>query len=451
MTPRRWFFNRWKADLRFQCRVFSTVVDWTVALYVVVPGLILLVERYTAWWRGEAAWTAEVPSPLLWTAAFLFAWSGPFRLYLEPADQLFMWQRSDWMKTFILTGLWFGWGKRALESFSVFGSDGTLSALQDRFLFAFAGGNLAFPVAGQGVFGHCPKIYGRDGRHASQGADERFDPCPGRGCVCVDRRIRPSLRVLRGGGALAGCWSLLAWLRSRQKGAFFPEIDYEQAQRMRWAALLLQASGVVHQRFWVRKRPWLFPRSIPLFRRRTVSRIVAEAVIKSFLRSGRQLVPYFQLVAVCAFALLGDPAPFAVGVLDFVFLSVFPVGAFRLEGVAFSNGMFDVWSQSGFKVRGAFHKAVFVLQQIGFLPLSAVMGAVTFGAWGAVWMLLPVGRSPMLPFSCFSAWPLIFSAGRERAALQGSCWRHERPGFHWKTGPPRFYLFLESRREISSP
>ncbi len=104
MTPRRWFFNRWKADLRFQFRVFSTVVDWTVALYVVIPGLILLVERYAAWWRGEAAWTAEVPSPLLWTAAFLFAWSGPFRLYLEPADQLFMWQRSDWMKTFILCG-----------------------------------------------------------------------------------------------------------------------------------------------------------------------------------------------------------------------------------------------------------------------------------------------------------------------------------------------------------
>lgn len=117
MTPRRWFFNRWKADLRFQCRVFSTAVDWTVALYLVVPGLILLAERYIAWWRGEAAWVAEVPSLLLWAAAFLFSWSGPFRLYLEPADQLFLLQRSDWMRTYTITGLWLGWGKRALESF----------------------------------------------------------------------------------------------------------------------------------------------------------------------------------------------------------------------------------------------------------------------------------------------------------------------------------------------
>lgn len=190
-----------------------------------------------------------------------------------------------------------------------------------------------------------------------------------------------------GVAVLAGCWSLLAWLRSRQKGVLFTEIDYDQAQRMRWAALLLQTSGVVHQRFWVMKRPWLFPRSTPLFRRRTASRIVAEAVIKSFLRSGRQLVPYFQLVAFCAVALLVTPTVLRWGCwILFSFL-------FSLWGRSVwrewrsSNGMFAVWAQSGFKVRGAFQKAVFVLQQIGFLPLSAVMGAVTFGPWGMVWMI----------------------------------------------------------------
>jgi len=136
-----------------------------------------------------------------------------------------------------------------------------------------------------------------------------------------------------GAASLAGCWSLLAWLRSRQKGTFFPEIDYERAQRLRWAALLLQTSGVVHRRLGVRKRPWLFPRSNSLFRRRTASHIVAEAAIKSFLRSGQQMIPYFQFVAVCAFALLVTP-PFCGGDAGFCFLSVFPVGAFRLERVA---------------------------------------------------------------------------------------------------------------------
>src|SRR5690606_7262401 len=51
---------------------------------------------------------------------------------------------------------------------------------------------------------------------------------------------------------------------------------------------------------------------------------------------------------------------------------------------------------------------------------------------------LPVGRSPVLPFSCFSDSTLIFSAGRERAALQGSCWDMKGPAFTGKPGRPAF-------------
>jgi len=390
VTPRRWFFNRWKADLRFQFRVFSTVVDWTVALYVVVPGLILLVERYAAWWRGEAAWTAEVPSPLLWTAAFLFAWSGPFRLYLEPADQLFMWQRSDWMKTFILAGLWFGWGKRALESilflvlmapFLRYKIDFSLPSLVGIWLFLWqAKACLAIVrrfLAGMG------------GMLLKGLMNGLILGLGGAAFVWIGNHAHP-FGFYAGAASLAGCWSLLAWLRSRQKGAFFPEIDYERAQRLRWAALLLQTSGVVHRRLGVRKRPWLFPRSNSLFRRRTASHIVAEAAIKSFLRSGQQMIPYFQFVAVCAFALLVTPPLLRWGCWILFSFLFFLWGRSVWREWRFSNGMFDVWSQSGFPARAACQKAVFVLQQIGFLPLSAVMGAVTFGAWGAVWML-PAG------------------------------------------------------------
>ncbi|MEW9031651.1 MAG: ABC transporter permease [Planifilum fimeticola] len=387
MAPSRWFFNRWRADLRFQCRVFSTVVDWTVALYLVIPGLILLVERYIAWWKGGAAWVAEVPSLLLWTASFLFSWSGPFRLYLEPADQLFLLQRSDWMRTYTITGLWFGWGKRALES-------GLFLGLLAPFLrHEIEVSSVSF--VRMGLFLWQAKaclalvrrfLAGMD-RMLLKGLLTGFTLVLGWAAfVWIGRDAHP-FGFYAGAAVCAGCTGLLAWLRSRQKGALFTEIDYDQAQRMRWTALLLQTSGVVHRRYWDKKRPLLFPRSNPLFRRRTVSHIVAEAVIKSFLRSGRQLIPYFQLVAVCAVALLVTPTALRWGCwILFSFL-------FSLWGRSVwrewrsSNGMFDVWAQSGFKVRGAFQKAVFVLQQIGFLPLSAVMGAVTFGPWGMVWMI----------------------------------------------------------------
>src|SRR5690606_9721168 len=63
---------------------------------------------------------------------------------------------------------------------------------------------------------------------------------------------------------------------------------------------------------------------------------------------------------------------------------------------------------------------------------------------------LPVGRSPMLPFSCFSAWPLIFSAGRERAALQGSCWDMKGPAFTGKPADPLLSFLGKQERDFFS-
>lgn len=380
-------------DVRFQYRVWRTAVDWTVALYLVIPGLIFLIERYIVWWRNEPAFLANVSFTFLLAVIFLFSWAGSLRLYVDPADQLFLLQRSDWMRKYIRIGLWFGWGKQALESlfflllllpilkykiemppFTFFGlwfyiwqAKACLGFIRWRIAvmeqtlikwlltgLIFVLGGTVYIMIGYGSAGHPSGFYA-------------------------------------GAGVFAGCWILLVWSRNYRKGTILNEIDYEQIQRMKWTSFLLGRSGVIHRpRYWVKKRPLLFPRSNPVFRKRTASNIVAEAVIKSFLRSGRQLLSYCQFVVFCVFALIVTPVW-----LRWACWILFSV-LFALWGRSFwrewrsSNGLFNVWAQSDFKTRTAYQKAVFVLQQIGFLPLSAVMGTVTFGVWGTV-LMLPAG------------------------------------------------------------
>jgi ABC-2 type transport system permease protein len=390
MTPYRWFFKRWKADVRYQYRVCRTVVDWTVALYLVVPGLFLLIERYVAWWNGEAVWMEEIPPFLLWAVAFLFSWWGAFRLYLEPADQLFLLQRSDWMKKYNRTGLWFGWGKRSLESLAFLGLAAPFFKHEIGFSWLSWIGIWLFLWQAKACLSLVRRMLAGMDRILLKGMMSGLTlVLAGALFVCVGSSGHP-FGFYAGAAALAGCWSLLVRLRNHQKGTILTEIDYEQAQRMRWAALLLETSGVVHRRFWVKKRPLLFRHSNPIFRRRTASHIVAEAVIKSFLRSGHQLVPYGQFIAVCAFALLVTSMGLRWGCwILFSFL-------FSLWGRSFwrewrsANGMLHVWSQAGFQAHRAYRKAVFVLQQIGFLPLSAFLGAVTFGPWGMI-LMVPAG------------------------------------------------------------
>jgi len=63
--------------------------------------------------------------------------------------------------------LWFGWGKRALESILLLVLMAPFLRYKIDFSLPSLVGIWLFPVAGQGVFGHCPEIFGRDGRHAA--------------------------------------------------------------------------------------------------------------------------------------------------------------------------------------------------------------------------------------------------------------------------------------------
>lgn len=53
MTGRALFFQRLFHYWRYQWKVFQTVIDWTVALYIVLPAAAFAVYQYADWLNGR--------------------------------------------------------------------------------------------------------------------------------------------------------------------------------------------------------------------------------------------------------------------------------------------------------------------------------------------------------------------------------------------------------------
>ncbi|MBN2907970.1 ABC transporter permease [Polycladomyces sp. WAk] len=380
MSPQKWFFRRWWSDCRFQYQVWRTVIDWTVALYLIVPGLAILIDRYLSWWKEEPVWLRPLSPVFLVGMAFLLVWLGSLRLYVEPADQLFLLQRSEWMRRFLRTGLLFAWMKQALESLWI------AVLLWPLLRYKM---DLSFPaVAAWWMWiwqaKACVTLVKRRLAVMERPFLKRvwtvlFFLAAGIGFVAVgygggdNPAVWFTVAVM-----LFGCWMFLVRMRIRQRGTWLQDIGYEQTQRMKWVSFILGKSGTLNRpSYWVKKKPWLFPRSGRIFRQRTAAHVLAEAIIKSFLRNGQQLIQYGQLVGVCTAAIVASPFWLRWGLwLMFSLLLGFWVRSFWRGWC--SHVLFHVWFPEGSIPKSGLVIAFSFLHLLGFLPLSVAVGIVSF-------------------------------------------------------------------------
>jgi ABC-2 type transport system permease protein len=105
MSPGKLFSKRLSAELKFQFSIWRTTIDWTVALYIVLPAIALGINQYLLWWENTPRWLNLLPVDLLFATCFLFAWSGSIRIFLQEADQLFLLNQKHWLKKIMKYGL----------------------------------------------------------------------------------------------------------------------------------------------------------------------------------------------------------------------------------------------------------------------------------------------------------------------------------------------------------
>ncbi|MEC1687321.1 ABC transporter permease [Bacillus mojavensis] len=97
MKGRSLFIRRWLDFYRYQFKVLHAVIDWTVALYIVLPALAFVIYQYVEWANGSGLlyeWSERVEWRWLYAVGILIVCTGSIHTFLLEADQVFLLQKK---------------------------------------------------------------------------------------------------------------------------------------------------------------------------------------------------------------------------------------------------------------------------------------------------------------------------------------------------------------------
>lgn len=94
---RRFWREQWKA--------WRTALDWTVWLYLVLPVLWIGGGTYLDAWHHPAAWLQQIPMTTGERLPLVVLFLGRLRTFVEDADVLFLLQKRSWGRGLLLRGM----------------------------------------------------------------------------------------------------------------------------------------------------------------------------------------------------------------------------------------------------------------------------------------------------------------------------------------------------------
>ncbi|MEA4900119.1 ABC transporter permease [Desulfitobacterium sp.] len=320
-TVKRLFRHRLIAEWAYQYSVWKTVVDWIVALYIVIPFSALFLYTYWGWWKQVPAGLNYVPLNAFIVIVLLFSWLGTIRIFVESADQIFLFQRKAWMKGLVKYSLVYYLGFNflmaclfcfVLAPFLLLHYEFTLNSLLwfviSTFLFKASIGMLKQYI--QLRFQGWKRGLITAVMLAISG-------------VCLQLNVsllinQPTLFFLSF-LILFIIFVLLIYRRISLDGTLLEDISLGQTAKMQFTNVLLRYAGTYTKKpITFRTRPFLFRDSNIIFKRRTSENALVELCLKSTLRHSANIKFYLQVIVVYA-----------------LFLSIFPpIWKWAMWGVA---------------------------------------------------------------------------------------------------------------------
>lgn len=319
-SSRRLFMRRWIDHYRKQYGAIRSVVDITVALYIVIPGFLLLARLYYDMLSSPPEWLHRLPFGVIPLVLMLaLRPSGGIILYREAADVLFLRQRERWQSSILR------WGWFSSLLFQMIVTAILVLILMPLLIQVFkvnlTGIMLLFGITAAykltlmtaehlirvllfGWVGYVVKYLALlllSGPYILTASFLTASPSGG------------TLAVILGFTALTAALTIL---RFRLRGTFLADVREDERQKTRLTAALL--SGAVDKPRGQKPRPWIFRRSDRLFRSREAPERIAESAVKAFYRSRVNIKLYLQ------FSCIGMAAcylpPFPVNVLVYAAL-----------------------------------------------------------------------------------------------------------------------------------
>ncbi len=386
ITPRQLFYKRLVSEWRFQYTAWKPAVDWTVALYILLPATALGLYGYLSLWRQPPAWLALIPLNGLMIVVFYFAWSGTVRIFIEEADQLFLWQCRDWIRQLIGFGLGYSAAVNLLLTILLFALLAPVLLLHFRLSWAQSGLLAAITFLLKMDLGLARRLM-----TSQQQSWPLLNPRTALfliSGVAFTWAIRPVLNsaalCLLATALLLFLFIILIRARINSRGIFQEDVAREASARLRYASFALRASGVNIKKPGPQRRcPWLWSRSQPLFGERNPVNCLTETCIKLFLRNLNELKLYLLLSVLCvAFAWpYGAWAKLAVWCCYAVLFAGW--SSFYWQHTAASDFMSLLrWKQAD--LSAAARKSIFILMLPGFLLAGLVLGFQAFSWPGAL-------------------------------------------------------------------
>lgn len=304
-TGRKLFFKRYKTELMYQAGVIRSVLDWTIWVYMVIPGLVIGGFMYVEAWQEPPA---GIPSALVILALLLTAIGGNLRTMLEEPDLLFLLQqkgilrqmkRHAYINSIIqalgATALFFG---LALPLLSI---KYTMVPFEIGALF------MAIFAVKMSVLTLKKRIVNRYIRFA----------------VILAVITAAAVLLLRHPAGMNGIFGTIIvillhvynWSGTGSTHSFFRDIEIEAAERRKWTGMILHFSPEVENLpSRQKKRPILFPYSERIFNKRTPENGLLELVLKSFFRNWNEVGSVLQMTSITFFAIAAMPLLFKWGI-----------------------------------------------------------------------------------------------------------------------------------------
>lgn len=307
-TPGSLFWWRLKGYMKEQITILRFVADWTVMLYILIPGILLGARLYYGLWMEDLPqWSLHAPSMIFLSFMLLGIYNGGILLLVQEGDVLFIRMHQRWMSGLILRG--------SLYSMVVILTKVViLFAIVCPFLVRVLGMNklelgsfIALSITTSWVVSwirHFMNI-------TFTGWTRRLllifvigVPCALYARVSI-LWIHEPLLMISTAVLLIVVAMIFVKKRVYHQGTFMNDVQEDSKQRMKFTAFLLMQ--VVDKPKPTRTKPWIFRRSPYLYRSRSAEHRLAAAAVKAWFRNPRHLLLYLQFTGVSLLAIIVPP------------------------------------------------------------------------------------------------------------------------------------------------
>ncbi|WP_409509109.1 ABC transporter permease [Bacillus spizizenii] len=309
MNGRTLFFRRLFDYYRYQFKVFHAVIDWTVALYIVLPALAFVIYQYIDLMNGRGLfyeWSEMMEWRWLYAVCVLIVCTGSIHTFLMEADKVFLLQKKEiiyQLKQYALMYSFFvTLAKWLLLFFIVLPFISHITLAESTALLCY--------------------LFGLHTTFLALKQDRIRKPCS------ISRRIAEILfrAVLFSGSAVLIVfteWRLLAligilflifafvrgWKKTALFSAFEAEVTEEKKSRLALAGLVMmsQEAGIPKVKDRLRRKPLLYRNSKRIFKRRTILTGYKELFFKVTLRNGEYARQMYMLLSAFTVLIFVSP------------------------------------------------------------------------------------------------------------------------------------------------